>query len=108
MLPQVRKALIDSIKWKPSWRKWKIGIASDETRRKMRETRKWTNIWANNPQWKWWLSFQPYTTDRTITLRRSIREREIIFVRYVINNNEIEHFQYIILIMIKKTVIQQI
>jgi 5-methylcytosine-specific restriction endonuclease McrA len=53
----------ESMKWKKH---------SQDTKNKLRETK----LLEKNPRRQWWLSFQTYTTDRTRTLRRSIRERD--------------------------------
>lgn len=62
------------------WRKH-----TNEAKEKISNCHKWKETWnkgkpflamETNPMRKWWLSFQPYTTDRTKTLKRSIRERD--------------------------------
>jgi len=53
---------------------------TEETKRKMSEASKgkpkpWI-LGSKNPRWKGGKSFEPYTTDWTLTLKRSIRERD--------------------------------
>ena len=45
---------------------------SQETKKKISQSK----IGAKNPQWRGGISYYPYTTDWTRTLRRSIRERD--------------------------------
>ena len=91
---ETRKKISDAWKWRIPWNKWKVWpwigkhhteeskekmrkahiwkIMSEKTKKLMSEQRKWDK----NARWRWWLSYEPYTTDWTTTLRRSIRERD--------------------------------
>lgn len=45
-------------------------------KKKFREFMSLINSGKNNPSWRGGISFEPYTTDWTETLKRSIRERD--------------------------------
>jgi len=49
---------------------------TEETKRKMRESHIGLCVREKHPNWQGGKSFKPYTIDWTVTLRRSIRERD--------------------------------
>lgn len=49
---------------------------SEKTKLKIGEASKGRNLGSKSPLWRGGISFEPYTTDWTETLRRSIRERD--------------------------------
>ena len=56
---------------------WNKGIpCPEETKRKIRKSEKGKYLGEKNWNWQGGKSFEPYTTDWTETLRRSIRERD--------------------------------
>lgn len=77
-----------SKKWTIPWNKWLTWLSwkgnlwikrSEETRKKMSEAHKGRpskRRWEKSNFWAWWVCHSPYSEDRTIMLRRSIRQRD--------------------------------
>ena len=77
---ETKMKMSNSKKWKKFSDEHKVNLSkshiwfkySKERKEKMSELFRWNKSHFR----KWWLSFESYTTDRTVTLRRSIRERD--------------------------------